>query len=159
MSLTDVPNDGSPRARSSLRAVLPYTTVLLILAALYVAWTFYSRAESSREAQEAIAAEKEAARKRVVDQIYGSGEIKFSTFSADTGLLHSGQTTQLCYGVVNATAVKLNPPVAEIKPSYRHCLEIAPKTTTTYTITAEDGKGNSKSESLTVRVENTLQNK
>jgi len=153
MSLTDAPNDTPQAPRSSLRAVLPYTTVALILAALYVAWIFYSRAESSRRAQEAIDAQKEQARKRVVDQIYGSGGIKFSTFSADSGLLHRGETTQLCYGVVNATAVKLDPPVADIKPSYRHCVEIAPKTTTTYTITAEDGKGNSKSQSLTIRVE------
>ncbi len=153
MSLTDVPDSQPPSQRSGLRAVLPYTTIALVLAALYVAWTFYSRAESNRQAQEAIAAKKEEARKRVVDQIYDSGEIKFSTFSADTGLLHRGETTQLCYGVVNATAVKLDPPVAEIKPSYRHCVEIAPKTTTTYTITAEDGKGNSKSESLTIRVQ------
>ncbi len=161
MSLTDVPDhvpndapNGTPQGkRSGLRALLPYTTAALILAALYVAWTFYSRAESSRQAQEAITAKKEEARKRVVNQIYGSGEIKFSTFSLDTGLLHRGETTHLCYGVVNATAVKLNPPVAEIKPSYRHCVEISPRATTTYTITAEDGKGNSKSESLTVRVE------
>lgn len=153
MSLTDTPDRHPRPSRFRLAAVLPYTTVLLILAILYVAWTFYSRAESNRKAQAELQAKQEEARKRVVDQIYGSGEIKFSTFGADSGLLHRGETTQLCYGVVNATAVKLDPPVAEIKPSYRHCLEIAPKTTTTYTITAEDGKGNSKSESITVRVQ------
>jgi hypothetical protein len=153
MALTDAPNDAPQPQRSGLRALLPYTTVLLILAALYVAWTFYSRNESSRRAQAAIEAQREESRKRVVDQIYGSGEIKFSTFGADSGLLHRGETTELCYGVVNATAVKLDPPVADIKPSYHHCLEIAPKTTTTYTITAEDGKGNKKSESVTVRVQ------
>lgn len=153
MSLTDAPKDPPPSQRSPLRAILPYTTVALVLALLYVAWTFYSRAKSNQEALEAIAVKKQEARKRVVDQIYGSGGINFSTFSADSGLLHRGETTELCYGVVNATAVRLNPPIAEIKPSYRHCLEIAPKTTTTYTITAEDGKGNSKSESLTIRVQ------
>jgi hypothetical protein len=55
--------------------------------------------------------------------------------------------------VTNAKTLKLDPPVAEIKPAYRHCLEIAPTKTTTYTITADDGKGHTKSESLTVRVE------
>lgn len=153
MALTDASNEAPPPRRSGLRALLPYTTVLLILAALYVAWTFYSRNESSRRAQAAIEEKKEAARKRVVDQIYGSGEVKFSTFGADSGLLHRGEKTELCYGVVNAASVKLDPPVSDIKPSYHHCLEIAPKTTTTYTITAADSKGNSKSESVTVRVE------
>lgn len=153
MALTDAPQE-TPRPQGrGLRAVLPYTTVLLILAALYVAWTFYSRHESSREAQAAIEAKKQAERKRVSDLIYGSGEVSFSTFGADSGLLHAGESTELCYGVVNATAVKLDPPIADIKPSYHHCLEIAPKKTTTYTITAQDAKGNSKSESVTVRVQ------
>ena len=153
MALTDAPDETPQPARSSLGAILPYTTVVLILALLYAAWTFYSRRESNRQAQAEIQAKEQEKRKHVVDTIYGSGEIKFSTFGADRGLLHHGESTQLCYGVVNATAVKLDPPVGEIKPSYHHCVEIAPKKTTTYSITAEDGKGNSKSESITIRVE------
>lgn len=152
MSLTDLPEQPEQPPRSPLRALLPYTTAALIVAALYVAWTFYSRYESNRKAQEAIQAEKEQARKRVVEQIYGSGEIKFTTFGADSGVLKRGETTQLCYGVVNAKTVKLDPPVEQAKPTYYHCVEIAPKTTTTYTITAADGKGNSKSQSITVQV-------
>lgn len=153
MALTDVPNQAPQPRKSGLRAVLPYTTTLLILAILYVAWTFYSRAQRDREAQAAIQAKQDAERKRVDNQIFGSGEVSFSTFGADKGLLHRGEKTELCYGVVNATAVKLDPPIADIKPSYHHCVEIAPTKTTTYTITADDGKGNHKSESLTVRVE------
>ncbi|MBV8833994.1 MAG: hypothetical protein JO108_32740, partial [Acidobacteriaceae bacterium] len=49
--------------KSALETILPYTTVAVILAALYVAYTFYSRHESSRKAQEAIAAQQEDARK------------------------------------------------------------------------------------------------
>ncbi len=145
-------NGPEKTGRSPLQALLPYTTVAVVLAALYVAWTFYSRYESNRKAQQAIQAEKDQARKRIVDQVYGSGEIKFSTFAADSGVLKPGESTQLCYGVENAKTVKIDPPVEQAKPTYYHCVEIAPKTTTTYTITAQDGKGNSKSESLTVQV-------
>jgi ABC-type transport system involved in cytochrome bd biosynthesis fused ATPase/permease subunit len=145
-------NQPEPTPQSHLRALLPYTTVALIIAALYVAWTFYSRYESNRKAQEALQASKEEARKRVVDQVYGTGEIRFTTFGADSGVLRRGETTQLCYGVVNAKTVKLDPPVEQAKPSYHHCVEVAPKTTTTYTITAEDGRGNTKSESITIQV-------
>ena len=152
MALTQAPEEPQRRPDSPLRRLLPYTTIAIVIAALYVAWTFYSRYESSREAQQAIQARQEQARKQQVDQIYGSGEIKFTTFGADSGLIHRGETTELCYGVLNAKIVKLDPPVEQAKPSYHHCLEIAPKTTTTYTITAEDGRGNSKSESVTVRV-------
>jgi hypothetical protein len=133
--------------------ILPFTSVAIIIAALYVAWTFYSRYQSNKQAVERIEADREAARKRVVDQIYGSGEIRFTTFGADSGLLKRGEPTELCYGVVNAKSVRLDPPVEQIKPSYHHCLEITPKKTTTYTITADDGAGHTKSESLTIQVQ------
>ncbi len=153
MAITDSPNPPERRTGSHLEKLLPYTTIAIIIAALYVAWTFYSRYESNQRAVQQIQAEREAARKRVVDQVYGSGEIRFNAFSADSGFLKRGETTELCYSVVNAKNVKLDPPVEPIKPSYHHCVEIAPKKTTTYTITADDGAGHSKSESLTIRVQ------
>ena len=149
MALTDNPN---PRRRSPFEAVLPYTTVALIIVAGWVAWTFYQRHESNVAAQRALEQKQEAARKHVVDEVYGSGEIRFLGFSADRGLLNRGESTELCYGIVNAKTLTLNPPVEPVTPSYHHCVEIAPKTTTTYTLAADDGKGHTKSESLTVRV-------
>jgi hypothetical protein len=152
MALTDAPQEPPRRRRSGLEAVLPYTTVVLIIVAGWVAWIFYQRHQSNVAAQRALQQKQEEKRKQVVDEVYGSGEIRFLAFSADSGLLRRGESTELCYGVVNATTLKLNPPVEPVKPSYHHCLEIAPKTTTTYTLTADDGKGHTKSESLTVRV-------
>ena len=54
---------------------------------------------------------------------------------------------------VNAVSVKLDPPVEALKPTYRHCIDIAPRKTTTYTLTAVNAAGKSKSVSLEVRVE------
>jgi hypothetical protein len=136
-----------------VRKIFPYTTVAFLLAALYVGWTFYSRHEANRHAQEELDAKQAAARKRVVDQIYGSGEIRIPTFLADSGVIKPGETTHLCYGVVNAVSVKLDPPVEALKPTYRHCIDIAPRKTTTYTLTAFNAAGKSKSVSLEVRVE------
>ena len=138
--------------RFRLESVLPYTTIAVIIAALYVAWVFYSRWDSNRKAQQEIAAKQAEARKQQVEEIYGSGEIKFTTFGASSAVLRRGETTQLCYGVLNAKTVKLDPPVEEAKPTAYHCLDISPKKTTTYTITAGDAKGNKKSESITVEV-------
>lgn len=145
-----VDRGGAPASR--IRALLPYTTVAMIIVALYVAWTLYSRHQANQAAEEAIQTKRAEENKRIVDQVYGSGEIKFSTMSADTGVLTRGQTTQLCYGVVNAKTVKMDPPLEQLKPSYYHCLEVAPKKTTTYTITADDGAGHTKSQSLTIQV-------
>jgi archaellum component FlaF (FlaF/FlaG flagellin family) len=152
MSITDAPQNPEQPPKSALRAILPYTTAALIIAILYVAWTFYSRYERNQKAQQALQTQEKEQRNRVLGQVYGSGEIRFITFSADSGALKRGESTQLCYGVVNAKTVKIDPPVEQAKPTYHHCLEIAPKTTTTYTIIAEDGKGNSKSQSLTIQV-------
>jgi hypothetical protein len=152
MSVTQPPSDPERKQGSRLRAILPYTTVAMIIAALYVAWTFYSRHEANRAAAKALESRKAEENKRFVNEVYGSGEVKFTTMTADTGVLAFGQTTQLCYGVVNAKLVKIDPPVEQLKPSYHHCFEIAPKKTTTYTITADDGAGHTKSESLTVQV-------
>lgn len=138
---------------SRLRSILPYTSIAVVIAALYVAWVFYSRYESGKQAAQALAAKQEQQRKQVVDEVYGSGEIRFQDFSAADGVLKRGQTTELCYGVVNATSVKLTPPVNEaLKPMYHHCVEIGPKKTTTYTMTAYNAKGESKSVSLTIHV-------
>jgi Ca2+/Na+ antiporter len=153
MALTDTPNEPEPRPDSPLRKALVLMSVTLIVAALYVAYIFYSRYESNRQAQRALDAKKQEAQKKSAEQIFGSGEIRFTTFSASDGLLKRGKTTELCYGVINAASVKLDPPVEETKPSYHHCLEIAPKKTTRYTITATDRAGHTKSESLEVRVE------
>jgi hypothetical protein len=152
MSLTQPPNEPERKQGSAVRAILPYTTIAMIIAALYVAWTFYSRYEANRTAALAIQNKKAEENKQFVSQVYGSGEVKFTAMSADSGVLGPGQTTQLCYGVVNAKTVKVDPPVEQLKPSYHHCFEVAPKKTTTYTITADDGAGHTKSESLTIQV-------
>ncbi len=156
MAITDTPAPQEPRREpgSGLSKILPFTTVGVIIAALYVAWIFYSRHQSDVEAAKAAEAKQQEQRERTVKAVFGNGEILFSTFSADKGLLKRGEKTLLCYGVENATKVTIEPPVSgELKPTYRNCLDIAPKATTTYKITAYNAKGDSKSESLTVRVQ------
>lgn len=155
MALTDAgPEPGPPKSKRGLGAILPFTTVAMILAALYVAWTFYSRQQTAKEAQAALEARQQEKRAKVANQIFGSGEIKFTVFSADVGHLKRGESTQLCYGVLNAKTLKLDPaPAEEVKPTARHCVEIAPKKTTTYTLTAANEKGVSATQSLTVMVQ------
>jgi hypothetical protein len=136
-----------------IRKIFPYTTVALVIAGLYVGWTFYSRHDANRRAQEELAAKQADARKKVVDHYFGSGEIRIPTFLAEPGVLKAGQTGHLCYGVFNAVSVKLDPPLEALKPTYRHCIDIAPKKTTTYTLTAANAKGQTKTASLEVKVE------
>ena len=155
MSLTQPPDPPQPaKPAFRLKAILPYTTTLLVIAIFYVAWTFYSRYRDNQQALKAAAQKKAQQEQDVNSRIFGSGEVKINQFYAGTGLLTHGQTTQICYGVVNASTVKMDPPVGEsLKPSWGHCTEIAPKKTTTYTITVADAAGHSKTSSLTIRVQ------
>jgi hypothetical protein len=61
-----------------------------------------------------------------------------------------GQQVTLCYGVENAVAVRLTPPVEELQPGYNRCFQVTPERTTTYTLVAEGADGSSASQSVTV---------
>jgi hypothetical protein len=138
--------------KSFAATLLPYTTVLLIIVAGYVAWTFYSRRQSAKEAEERVAAEKAAQNKKIVDQVFGSGEVKLLNFSIAPIRVKRGETAHVCYGVSNAVSVTIEPHVEDTKPSYHHCFDIEPQKTTTYTLTAKDQAGHVQTGSLTVTV-------
>lgn len=122
----------------------------MVLAALYSGWIFYSRrqraAEAERQVQQKLADENQ----RVVSRF--GDELKILSFGAAKGDVSAGERVVVCYGVSNATQVRIDPGVEPIKPALTHCLNVFPKKTTTYTLKAADAKGNSKSASLTIRV-------
>ena len=134
-----------------LRRLLPFTTVLTVLAALYAGWALYSRhqslADDERESQQ-----KRADADQEIVARFGGDQLTILGFNAAKGEVSPGGRVVLCYGVSNAAQVKIEPGVEPIKPAISHCLNVFPKKTTTYTLKADDAKGNSKSASLTIRV-------
>lgn len=78
--------------------------------------------------------------------------VKITQFYASQSQLGKGEKTLLCYGVENATSVRLSPPVEKVWPSMSRCIEITPAATTKYTLTAEDAQGHSASQSAEVIV-------
>lgn len=152
MALTEAPPPPEHPQKRGLGSILPYTSVAVVIAALYVAWTFYSRHEANVRAAQELAARQAEQRQEEARQIFGSGGLSFRTWSADKAMVHAGESVNICYGIVDAKTVKIDPPVADLKPSYLHCFPVEPKQTTTYKITAEDGKGHKASEQLTIQV-------
>ena len=134
-----------------LRRLLPFTTVLTVLAALYAGWALYSRhqslADDERESQQ-----KRADADQEIVARFGGDQLTILGFNAAKGEVSPGGRVVLCYGVSNAAQVKIEPGVEPIKPAISHCLNVFPKKTTTYTLKADAAKGNSKSASLTIRV-------
>jgi hypothetical protein len=82
---------------------------------------------------------------------YGT-DLKILQFYSREGTVTEGDKTLLCYGVLNAKVVRLDPPVANIYPSLNRCVEAAPSRQTLYTLTAEGQDGRTVSAALTLGV-------
>jgi hypothetical protein len=123
----------------------------MVLAALYSSWIFYSRHHIAAEAERQLQQKQADEERRVVEE-FGGDQLKILAFGATPGEISPGERVLLCYGVSNALQVKIEPGVEPIKPAVSHCLDVFPRKTTTYTLKAEDAKGNTKSTSLTIRV-------
>ena len=123
----------------------------MVLAVVYSGWIFYSRREIAAETERQLQQKQVDEEQKVVAE-FGGDQLKILAFGATTGEVSPGGRVVMCYGVSNATHVKIEPGLEPIKPAVSHCLDAYPKKTTTYTLKAEDAKGNSKSASLTIRV-------
>ncbi len=127
----------------------------LLIVLCYVGWIFYSRWHENHAINEEVTAERKEKDQRdaaaTVESLGGS-EFKIISFYASPGEIHRGDTVTMCYGVSNAKSVTVDPPVGEVWPSVSRCMQIAPKKTTKYTFTADDGKGSTKTAELTIVV-------
>ena len=139
------------RSMQVLRKVLPYTTAGVLLAALYTAWVFASRWNDNRRIEHATAAQRSKL-DREIAELYGSGQLKILSFYVSPGLIHHGEKALVCYGVVNARTVRLDPAVERVWPSASRCFNVMPDRERRYTLTAEDAAGHTVTESFVLRV-------
>ncbi len=135
-----------------IRKLLPFTSAAVIIAALYLGWVFYSRWEAGREAQQARKDARVQDAQKVLEA-YGGNKVTVLNLSASQGAIHRGESTQICYGVSNAKTVTMSPSVGDLWPSMYRCIDVSPKSDTTYTLTASDGQGHSDSKAIQIRVE------
>lgn len=142
-------------SRSGIRKLFKYSWLGLAIVALGVACIFYVRWQTNRDidyraAQKVAAEQRENAARSV--ELMGGSKFDILNFYAAPGAVRRGDSFQLCYGVSNAASVKLDPPVGSVWPSLSRCLPVTPKKTATYTLTAADSAGHTKTASLTVTV-------
>jgi hypothetical protein len=78
--------------------------------------------------------------------------LKITHFYAGAAEIPAGATVGLCYGVENARAVRVEPPVEPLLPGYNRCFYTAPRRTTTYRLVAEGLDGTTATGSVTVAV-------
>ena len=135
----------------ALRSLLPYVTVVLIIAAIYAGWTIFSRSQENRRAEQAAKQAEADADRRVVNAL-GGEQLKILAFYASPGVVKRGQKALVCYGVSNAKTVRIEPRIDDITPSLSRCLDVVPQRTTEYKLIAADAAGHESSQSLVLQV-------
>jgi len=144
-----------PPSKSIFKNPTLYSYSLLVIAVFAVAWILFSRWEENRTIENRAKAEKsqkQLEQDRIALEMMGGKELAIQNFYATPGEVRRGQTVQLCYGVANAKTVTLEPQSNPVWPSYSRCVDVTPTKTTVYTLTIADAAGNTKSQSLEVKV-------
>jgi hypothetical protein len=67
-----------------------------------------------------------------------------------THVIPGTERASLCYGVVNAIQVQIDPDFGQVPASAENCVAITPKETTTYTLTATSAEGRVATSTYTV---------
>jgi len=144
-------SDPAPETHSGLAKYLIFSGVVFLLAGLYVGWIFLSRWQANQALEEKAANERRA-QDRQSFEMMGGNRFEILGFYADPGTIRAGETADLCYSVSNAKSVTLEPQSEPVWPAFSRCVHVSPHKTTTYTLTAEDAAGHTKSAIITVEV-------
>ena len=78
--------------------------------------------------------------------------VKITAFYPRDAIVTEGGKTVLCYGVMNAKSVRIDPPVEGVSPALSRCVEVRPKGETRYTLTAEGADGQVVTQSAVVHI-------
>jgi len=144
-----------PPSKSIFKNPLLYSWAVLAIALLAVGWILFSRWQENRDIENRARVErtqKQQEQDRLTVEQLGGKELAIQNFYAVPGVIHRGQTVQLCYGVANAKTVTLEPQSNPVWPSYSRCVDVTPAKTTTYTLTITDAAGHTRTQSLEVQV-------
>ena len=127
-----------------LRKILRATWVPVLLLLIYSGWIVWQRHASAPPPRPVP---------QQADPLMAYGDrLKILDFYG-TPSVQRGATALLCYSVINAKSVRLDPPVEDVWPSLSRCFNVSPAKTTRYTFTAESASGESASRSFEVKVQ------
>ena len=144
-------NDSDQEPSGVFRNPLLYSSVVLVVVAAVVGWMFFSRWQENRAYDERASQRTRAQNQRTVE-LMGGDKFEILDFYVSPVSIEAGESAEVCYSVANAKQVRLDPPAGPVWPSYSRCLDVAPHKDTTYTLTAEDAAGNTKTATTTLRV-------
>lgn len=144
-----------PQKKSALKNPFLYSWASLAVAALVVCGILFSRWLENRTLERRAKKERvrtQQEQDRATLEQMGGKELAIQIFYATPGTIRRGESVQLCYGVANAKIVTLEPQSNPVWPSYSRCVDVTPTKSTTYTLTIADAAGNTKTQTLEVKV-------
>jgi hypothetical protein len=147
-------NRDAAGTKSIFKNPFVYSSSAILVVAIYVVWVLFSRHIANRNYEERIRtqqAEKQRQSDQAAIEQLGGSELAIQMLYA-TPQIHHGETAQVCYGVANAKAVTLQPQENPVWPSHNLCVDVKPKKTTTYTLTATGSDGKVVTQQVTVTV-------
>ena len=81
-----------------------------------------------------------------------STRVRITQFYATAGEITDAEHSTVCYGVENARAVRMEPPVENLTPTLTRCFWVEPKQDTTYRLIAEGADGSEASAEFRLHV-------
>lgn len=126
--------------------------VAAVIALAYLLYVFLARHSTGKRFVERRPASDSAATRKF-DSAYGGSDLRILSFYPRETVLYEGKSTVICYGVMNARSVTINPPIPNVYAAFSRCVDAAPKHDTTYVLTAKDENGKTVSASFTLRVQ------
>lgn len=81
---------------------------------------------------------------------------RIASFSVNPGTVPADGKAQLCYEVVDAVSVRIEPNIGERRPATKECIDVTPSETLTYTLTAFNANGTTATQQATLTVETVI---
>ena len=125
-------------------------SIVLAVALASLGWTWFQRHEGTLRMESALRASRRNGERAAAE--YTGTAVKITQFYAKAGDMTDADHNIICYGVLNAKTVRLEPPVENISPSLSRCFWVEPTRDTTYTLLAEGLDGSQDSASFQVSV-------
>jgi hypothetical protein len=156
MPMTITPSSSDPEKKSPFKNPLLYSSIVLAIAVIVVGWIFFSRWQENQNLEHRSAeqaSQKQRDNDRIALEQLGGKDLEIQSLYAAPGVIKRGESGQICYDVSNAKTVKLEPQSSSVWPSHSLCVDVSPKKTTTYTLTIADESGNTKTQTVELKVQ------
>jgi hypothetical protein len=136
---------------SLLRRMLPFLTLVLLVAVAYDGWVFYSCWSYARQAERTLQKQEAADARLALDMLRG-GSLKILSFYATPGAIRRGDHANLCFGVIGAQSVRMEPAIEALHPALSSCPQVSPAKGMECKLVAEDGGGQAATSTVAIRV-------